>query len=63
MCSWVHEYIIVYVGRWFDICWEVVEYSCHTVPLPAVKAGSVLWLNHFTQWRVLEETPKLQLRL
>lgn len=50
-------------GVWFDICWEVVEYFCHTVSLPGVKADSVLWLNHFTQWRVLEETPKLQLRL
>lgn len=60
---WVHEYTVsVYVGVWFDVCWEVVEYSFHTASPPAEKTDRALWLNHFTQWRVLKDTPRPQLR-
>lgn len=66
MCLWVHECIIhatcscgCVVG---DMLVSGGVYVCHTVPLPAVKADSSPWLYHFTQWRALEETPKLQLR-
>lgn len=61
---WVHEYIMsVYVGVRFDTCWQVVERFSHTASRPAAKADRALRLNHFTQQRVLKETPKLQLRL
>lgn len=52
--SWVFMWVcgLLYVGKW----WSIPSIQ------PAVKADRALWLNHFTQWRVLKDTPRPQLR-